>query len=130
MHGAAAIALAAEIGALAPLAGVDFVDRRVEAVSSAIGGGEGVSEREVVALRLAVARWRSLSARLRDFYSATAPTSEDARIVLWHLLFNPKPGVLNGPRTGSLYRAWSDLYGSPPAINLYPRQISLRRQTP
>jgi hypothetical protein len=124
MTGAAAIALAAEIAALAPIAGVDFVARRVESVSDALRGGDGVSEREIGEIRLAVARWRSLSPRLRHFYAETAPTSTDARIVLWHLLIDPRPGVLTGPRTGSLYRSWRDLYGSDPAIDLYPRTLT------
>ena len=127
MTGAAAIALAAEIASLAPLSRVEFVARRVEAVFEALRGGEGISEREVAEIRLAVSRWRALSPRLRDFYAEVAPTSEDARIVLWHLLFNPRPGVLSGPRTGALYRAWTDLYGSAPAIDFYPRSLGTNR---
>jgi hypothetical protein len=123
MTGAAAIALAAEVARLAPLSRVDFVARRVEAVFEALRGGEGLSEREVSEIRLAVSRWLALSDRLRDFYSETAPTSQDARIVLWHLLFDPRPGVLSGPRIGALSRAWIDLYGTDPAIDFYPRKI-------
>ena len=123
MNGAAAIVLAAEIAALAPLARVDFVARRVESVSEALRGGEGISEREIAEVRLAVARWRVLSPRLRHFYAETAPASTDARIVLYHLLLDPRPGVLSGPRTGSLYRSWRDLFGTEPAIDLYPRTL-------
>lgn len=123
MTGAAAIVLAAEIASLAPISGIEFVARRVEAISIALRGGDGVSETEVSEIRLAVHRWRSLSPVLRDFYSCSAPTSEEARIVLYHLLFNPKPGVLSGPRIGALSRAWLDLYGTDPAIDFYPRHL-------
>lgn len=123
--GAAAIALARELQALTDLHEWRPVATRVEAVTTALRGGDGISEREVADLRAACARWPRLSSSLREFYAHHAPRDAIASIALWHLLFKPERDGISGPMRGHLRRLWSDHNGASPAADLYPwRQLT------
>jgi hypothetical protein len=119
--GAAAIALAAELSALSDLKEWPELERRVERVLEALGGGQGVDAREVRELRDAAARWRRLRPDVRRFY-VDNHGDETVSIVLWHLLFRPIPDILTGPRIGRLRQLWADQFGSEPRVEIYPRK--------
>lgn len=121
--GAAIVALAAELSALADLREWEPVQRHVQNVVAAMGGGEGLTERDVLDVRLACARWGRMNPRLREFYAAHVRTSKEASVVLWHLLFRPAPDVMTGPRIGRLHQLWLNYYGERCSIDFYPRSM-------
>ena len=121
--GAALVAMTAELAALAPLRNWPPVHERVQAVITAMSGHDGLSEAEVLDLRLACARWKRIAPNVREFYCAHAHVDETTSTVLWHLLFRPEPGFLHGFRLGHLRRLWLDYYGEPASAELYPRSM-------
>lgn len=111
--------LALEIRPLAPLAGWAPVGRRIEALSTALAGGEGVHPADVARLRRWARRWRTLHADLRAFYAETAEDSSTAGFVLARWLDNePRP---DGETLGRLHRLYRERRGAEAPFDLYPR---------
>jgi hypothetical protein len=105
---------------LAPLAGLAWqpLAERVEALTTALRGGDGVGPGLVNQLRTWAHRWAALHADLRAFYTRHAehPAAEAA---LWRILDGGDR--LRGPLRGQLDRLWIEDHGAEPNIHLVPR---------
>ncbi len=105
-----------EIKPLAPLQAWEPVGSRLEALVSAVRGGEGISKRHVEDLRVWSNRWARLHPQVREFYLHHVPLMDErfdpARIALWRV-FKGGP-ILEGWQYRKVYDLWIDRYGMRP----------------
>ena len=108
-----------EIRPLADLSRWAPVGRRIEALTTALAGGEGVHPADVARLRRWARRWRTLHADLRAFYAETAEADSTAGFVLALWLDNePRP---DGATLGRVHRLYRERRGQSAPFDLYPR---------
>lgn len=120
MTGAAAIALAEELGHLADLRDWPPVGERVANVLDGLRGISALSEDDVAALRRWSRRWRRLRSELRSFYAEIAPRDAGAdRALRWYLGSDGAPPP--DPVRWSARSAWRSWYGGDPSFDLTPR---------
>lgn len=103
---------------LAPLRDLPWLPlaQRVEALTTALRGGDGVGPGLVDQLRRWAGTWQHLHSDLRAFYGRHAghPAAEAA---IWRIL---EGGRFVGPLRGQLERLWLDDHGSPAGLSLVP----------
>ena len=102
---------------LSPLAGLSWtpLQLRMSCYAAALAGQEGITQTELVQLRVWAARWHGLLPEVRQFYRAEAPAPwVDA--ALWTLLAEDRP--LSGALLGRVHEAWIARYGAPPSCTL------------
>lgn len=109
------VALGLELGPLRELPWQPLAER-VEALATALRGGDGVGPGLVEQLRRWAATWQRLHPDLRTFYGrhASHPAAEAA---IWRIL---EGGRFVGPLRGQLERLWLDDHGSSPGLTLVP----------
>jgi hypothetical protein len=93
---------------------------RIEAATTALLGGQGVTAEEIEALVGYAERWTALRPDLRAFYRALAPKDETASVALWKILHGGP--ALDGWAEGKLRRLYEEAVGYPPATDICPRR--------
>lgn len=104
---------------LAPLRGLPWapLTERIERLTTALRGGEGVGRDTVDQIRRWAHRWSEIHTDLRAFYvrHADHPAAEAA---LWRIFEGG--GQFTGPLRGQLERLWVEDHQSEPGITLVP----------
>ena len=120
------VGLAIECAALLDLAEWRPCGALLDEIPAVVTGEGSLTVREVNRLRTWAANWRALSPRLRTFYTLHHEVpGVDAG--LWYVLgTGDRP---SGPAIGRLRRAYEDVTGFEPGIDLLPQPATRERTT-
>ena len=111
---------------LAPLQGLQWpiLAQKIETLTNALRGIDGISQDQILQLRRWAACWQSLPMQVRDFYRSELP-ADPVCAALWIVIEQQKH--LSGPLRGELERRWISRYGVPPSVSL---SLPISRRSP
>lgn len=102
---------------LSPLSGVqwEFLAIQIEALTTALRGGEGVSEAQILRIRKIAANWRKLPREMQTFYKEAS--KEDPKIGSCLTVILDQERRLTGPLRGHVGKLFRDRYGRDPSCS-------------
>lgn len=106
-----------ELAALEPLSAWPTLAVELSALTTALRGGNGVTEAQIQRLQVWSRRWRSIHPSLRAWYATYAHTDERIGAALYHVLSAKIPRI--GVRYAATY-AYRDTTGRSPGLELIP----------
>jgi hypothetical protein len=106
-----------ELAPLAPLSAWPTVAVELAALTTALRGGDGVTEAQIQRLQAWSRRWSRIRPSLRAWYATHAATDNRIGAALYHVLNAKRPRI--GVAYAASY-AYRDTTGHSPGIDLIP----------
>lgn len=102
---------------LSCLSGVEwtFLAMQIEALATALRGGEGVTEAQILRIRKIANNWRRLPKEMRTFYKEAS--IEDPKIGSCLTIILDQERRLTGPLRGHAGKLFRDRYGHDPSCS-------------
>jgi len=96
---------------LSCLSGVEwtFLAIQIESLTTALRGGEGITEAQILRIRRIAANWKKLPAHMQDFYKVAS--TQDPKIGSCLTIILDQERRLTGPLRGLVGKLYRDRYG-------------------